>query len=86
MTITLALILYAPLPFRYVAVSRLTDDFMGTAGVLTAFEGELEDGQAMIGKGDSSNFNIQSSHKFYIPMNIRVRQCAPEYHNSTEYE
>ena len=33
---------------KYVAISRLTDDFMGTAGVLTAFEGELEDGQAMI--------------------------------------
>jgi len=33
---------------KYVAVSRLTDDFLDTSGELTAFEGELEDEAQLI--------------------------------------
>jgi len=33
---------------KYVAISRLTDDYLDTSGVLTSFEGEMEDSADLI--------------------------------------
>ena len=65
---------------KYVAVSRLTDDYLGTSGIIMAFEGELDgadllslvrqynDGESDLLVGKSSQLTTKSerlpSHRF----------------------
>ena len=57
---------------KYVAISKLTDDFLDTSGVLTAYEGEMEEEKDLVTliKGFKKQFNWGPGHELrstYMP-------------------
>jgi len=68
---------------KYVAISRLTDDYLDTTGIITSFEGELEDEEFLISLiAQSGQFHWSTGDQLgstYIPQVHSEFEMAPDW-------
>ena len=74
---------------KFVAVSRLTDDYLDTSGILTSYEGELEDGMDLItlinlGRGSANPFGWTSGQD--LSSTFHPQRHSPHFGQAEDWD